>query len=337
MFRISHEGIDKKIKIDVKDKKILVLLSENSRMPISEIAEKIKLSRDTVNYRINRMKKSGIIIQCYPEIDFRKLGYDVYHVFLLLDETDQQKQKQLKDFLTNHPNILSIIEYSDRWDIELILIAKSINEFDSIVSDICAKFSDIIMEKSRLVIINTYYSVLFPYIFYEEAGKEIKKTKKIECKIDEHDLQILKILANDCRLSTYDISKQIKLSPDAIGLRIKKLVNADVIKKFSILTNLSLLGYSWYTFAIQTKMFDKANESKFKTFVEEHPQIIKAVKTLGIFDLLVYIIADEPKNFHRTIKQIKSEFSSIIKSYDTFVAYKEHAFYPLPRIITSSE
>ena len=71
MFRVSHDIIWKKPKLDVKDKKILVLLSKNSRMPISEMAKKVQLSRDTVAYRIKRMQKLNVILQFFPAIDFK--------------------------------------------------------------------------------------------------------------------------------------------------------------------------------------------------------------------------------------------------------------------------
>lgn len=335
MFRISYESLVKKAKLDVKDKKILVLLSENSRMPISEIAKKVQLSRDTVNYRIKRMQKLGIILKFFPEIDFKKLGYSLYHVFLLVDEKDKQRQKELIDALINHPNTLSVMEYSDRWDLEWNLLAKEITEFDSIVTEIFAQFSDIIMERSKLLVINTYYSILLPYHFYKEFGtKKIPdKIEQIDYRLNKNDLEIMRVLGNNSRLSTYEISKQVNLSADAIGLRIKKLIKSGIIKKLNILPNFSLLGCSWYTFALRMKTLDKADELKFKTFVEDHPNIIKAVKTLGRWDLLVYITADNPKEFHKTIKQIKNEFSKIIVNYATYVAYKEHVFNSLPKAI----
>ena len=60
MFRINQDVKQKQLKIDKKDKKILVLLSEDSRMPVSEIAKKVQLSKDTVSYRIKRMVKEVI-------------------------------------------------------------------------------------------------------------------------------------------------------------------------------------------------------------------------------------------------------------------------------------
>jgi DNA-binding Lrp family transcriptional regulator len=337
MFRISDEITRKRIKIDTKDKKILVLLSENSRTSLKEIAKKTQLARDTVGYRIKRMSGIGIIQGFYPELDFKRLGYNLYHVFLLVDETDKKKQQELIEELNNHPNTRSVIQYSDRWDIELIMLAKDVEEFDGLVTDILGKFSSIIIEKGKLAQITTYYSILFPYQFHKPMSEiKIPIKEEIDYKPDKKDLAILNVLGKDCRLSTYEIAKHVDLSPDAIGLRIKRLFKTGIIKKFTILPNLSLLNYSWHTFALQMKVFNKNNEVKFRTFIEDHPYIIKAVKTLGVWDLLLYIISDNSADYHRTIKQIKNEFADIVKNYETWVASKESVFNPMPKIISAN-
>lgn len=47
----------------------------------------------------------------------------------------------------------------------------------------------------------------------------------------------------------------------------------------------------------------------------------------------MYTISEKPKVFHSLIKEIKMTFPEIIKTYATFVAYKEHCFIPLPKIV----
>ncbi len=47
--------------VDVKDKELLALLSENSRLGISEIASRLKIGRTTVNYRMHVLHKSEFI------------------------------------------------------------------------------------------------------------------------------------------------------------------------------------------------------------------------------------------------------------------------------------
>ena len=330
MARITPEY--KQIKMDIKDKKILCLLSENSRMPLTEISKKVRLSPDTVAYRIKRMLKLGVISRLYPSIHFKKIGYQKFHVFFVLDERHKEKHKELILTLKNDPHTIMLLEYSDDWDLEWRFIAKNLEEFDTILSEISTKYSEIIIEREKFVVMDNYTSTSLPYPYYPKQATVKTKTNP-DYKADEKDFKILKALSQNSRASTYELAEKIDLSPDAIGLRIKKLHKSGIILKFSMAPNFSLLGYNWFTYAIKMKMFNKKTETKFKTFIEDNPNIIKAIKVLGTWDLLVYIIAASPEELHMTIKAIRSNFSADVGTYSTFTAYKEHVLNPLPNIV----
>ncbi len=61
--------------MDDKDKKIIELLSQNSRMPYTEIAKKLGVTETTVRKRIEELEKKGVIKKYTIEVDPEKLGY----------------------------------------------------------------------------------------------------------------------------------------------------------------------------------------------------------------------------------------------------------------------
>ncbi|MBT3298295.1 AsnC family transcriptional regulator [archaeon] len=327
------------IKLDKKDKKILTVLANNSRLQISEISKVIELSRDNVTYRIKRLEKLEAIQNYVPMINFTKLGYRIYHILFIVDEKDENKKKEFIKHLKSHKNTLELLEYSDRWDFEWKLIARSLNDFDQQVTKVMEIFSDIILEKQTLANINNYVSRMFPYKAYDKLildkkRKKIEKVKEvIKYKYDEKDLKIIKVLSNNSRVSTYQLAEKVKLSADAIRLRIKKIEDCGIIKKFTIIPNLEVLGFNSYTFTVQLSTLDTKNEKKLETFIKDHPYILKAEKVLGTWDLWFNIISSSPKEFHKTIKQIKSEFSNIVKKYDAYLLYKRHYVTAVPKII----
>lgn len=326
-----------KVKIDLRDKRILALLSEDARMPLSNIAKAVQLSRDGVSYRINRMIQLGVIKRFFPIINLKKFGYDTYHVFMLLDEMDKtQHQKLIMDMIA-HPNTKTVREYSDSWDIELVFIARSVREMDEILMDMTTKYPQLVLEREKLEIVKGYNSVHLPYLYYKNVKKSFewkdkKPIKKIE--MDEKDFQILEILCYNARRSTYEISRKVGLSPDAVSYRIKNMVGANVIRKFTILVDLSKLGFHWYTYAMQVKTFNKQYDVKMKEFVRQHPHIIRAVKTLGAWDFILHILCEDATQYHQTIKELKVTFYDIIKNYESWIAYKEYYYDVFPNIIT---
>lgn len=323
------------VKLDVKDRKIISLLSENARMPLSLVAKTIMLSRDSVSYRIKRLQENNVILRLFPLINYKHFGYNVFHIFIILDEFHVEERKSLIQELYNHPNVISLMEYNDRWDFQVSLIAKGIKDYDRIMTEITSKYKNIIVEKDILEVIKTYKMSFVPYEIKSKINTQIFEQRG-KSDFDDNDLKILNVLVEDARQSTYEIGKKVNLNPDTVGYRIKKMLESGLLMNFVSLNNFTSMGYNWYTFVIQMKTFDHKHEIKFQRFVKDNPNILRATKTLGVWDVMLYIAVDNVKHYHKIIKDLKKEFYDIIKHYESWVAYEEHIYNPIPSIIYQS-
>jgi len=70
----KSESNKNQIQLDLKDKKILKLLSINARFSLSRISKYVRLTRDAVKYRINRLEKNNVITGYLTLINLKKLG-----------------------------------------------------------------------------------------------------------------------------------------------------------------------------------------------------------------------------------------------------------------------
>src|SRR4030042_4644277 len=76
-------GTPKEIyKLDGADTKILKELSNNARINIVELAEKLKLTRDIINYRIKKLTKEKVIVQYRCYLNLHKIGINLYKIIL---------------------------------------------------------------------------------------------------------------------------------------------------------------------------------------------------------------------------------------------------------------
>lgn len=62
--------------IDEKDLKIIDMLRENARIPLTEIASRLDVSESTIRKRIKALEKNGVITQYTVVVDPSKLGYN---------------------------------------------------------------------------------------------------------------------------------------------------------------------------------------------------------------------------------------------------------------------
>ena len=63
------------MKIDDKDRLIMKLLSDDARMPVSELARRVGLSGPSTSERIRRLEDGGVISRFTVELDLAALGY----------------------------------------------------------------------------------------------------------------------------------------------------------------------------------------------------------------------------------------------------------------------
>jgi len=61
--------------IDEKDLKIIDMLRENARTPVTTIASRLGVSESTIRKRIRALEKNGVITQYTVIVDPAKLGY----------------------------------------------------------------------------------------------------------------------------------------------------------------------------------------------------------------------------------------------------------------------
>ncbi len=67
----------KNYEIDNTDLQILALLSEDAKIPFTEIAKQVYVSGGTVHVRMRKLEEMGIVQGATLKIDYSKLGYDI--------------------------------------------------------------------------------------------------------------------------------------------------------------------------------------------------------------------------------------------------------------------
>jgi len=133
---------DKKVEIDSLDKKILDLLVLNSRIRTLEIVKKLKSTVNTINSRIKKLVKKGVIQRYTINIDWPKIGYQWYKADIALK--DPKKMQQIMDYVTINPNLLARMASLGYVDLELSFCLNNANQLHQIIEDLSSKFPDTI-------------------------------------------------------------------------------------------------------------------------------------------------------------------------------------------------
>jgi DNA-binding Lrp family transcriptional regulator len=140
IYRLRHCGINQllgtgeqkifdiqecseQVAIDELDTKILRVLSTNSRLPYSSIAERCETSDKVVAYRIERLEDRGVICGYRPILDWSLLGYSHFKLFIRLDLSIKGIVEKVNDYIYSTPEVFCSLNgfgFPGELDVELV-------------------------------------------------------------------------------------------------------------------------------------------------------------------------------------------------------------------------
>ena len=91
--------------------------------------------------------------------------------------------------------------------------------------------------------------------------------------MDDKDFEILKLLDKNCRISYSKISEKIDLPLRNVSNRIDKLIEKNVIRRFTVQFNYNILGFRHYIGSINTPI--KKHLSRFFNQLQLIPEIYR--------------------------------------------------------------
>jgi Lrp/AsnC family transcriptional regulator for asnA, asnC and gidA len=152
----------KKQEIDEIDHKILKILANNSRTPVVELSEKIKISVKTCISRIKNLEKKGIIYDYRISLNLEKIGYKFFKCFISLKTAEKSKLSEFLEYCRQNKNIVHLVECIGEWELEPEFEIESYEKFQETISEIRNKFSDVIKGIETINILKEYYYTCIP-------------------------------------------------------------------------------------------------------------------------------------------------------------------------------
>ena len=149
------------------DLKLITLLSNQGRLPLIEMAQKLKMPAKAIQRKMKQFTKDGIIT-CYTmKINHKFLGYSQRKVMLNLNDISKPTLQKLITFLSYHPLTIYITIAIGQYDVEFEMMEKTHEEFHSLLKELKNKFPELI---------KNYFTVVFynePKVGQLDFGKKL--------------------------------------------------------------------------------------------------------------------------------------------------------------------
>lgn len=139
-------------------------------------------------------------------------------------------------------------------------------------------------------------------------------------KLDKVDLQILRILQENSRLTTKELAAKVSLSSTPVFERLKRLETNGYIKKYIAILDADKLNQGFMVFCkvkLQRVNYDIATE--FARIITDIPEVTECYNISGSFDYLLKIHAPDMKYYQSFILNVLGRIEYLASLESVFV------------------
>jgi DNA-binding Lrp family transcriptional regulator len=120
--------------LDDTDRELLALLRHDARLPVATLARKLKVARGTVQNRMKRLERDGVIVGYTVRVKPQAEAHRIRALMTIVVEGN--RGAEVLKALRGHPNVTGLHSTNGRWDLIAELRADSLEAFDRALGNI---------------------------------------------------------------------------------------------------------------------------------------------------------------------------------------------------------
>ena len=138
--------------------------------------------------------------------------------------------------------------------------------------------------------------------------------------LDETDLQILKTLQRNAKLTTKELADAVHLTPTPVFERQKRLEKKGYIKRYVAILDAEKLNLGLLVFCkVKLKQINHEIADAFTRRILRIPEVIECYNTSGDYDYLLKVRASDMKQYQEFVLNKLGEIESLASLESTFV------------------
>ena len=143
--------------------------------------------------------------------------------------------------------------------------------------------------------------------------------------LDSTDLDILRALQENARLTTKELAARVNLSTTPVFERLKRLERSGFIQKYVAILDAEKLHLGFVVFcSVKLKQMSRETAQAFVSVVKDIPQVAECYNISGEYDYLLKIHAPDMKYYNEFIINV---LGSILSSFVMNEIKNTHALY----------
>ncbi len=320
-----------KTNITNTEKKILSWLDHDSRTSLRKIGRGIRKSEQNVSYTVNSLTNKGIIKNFYTLMDYSRFPVLNFRVLFKINYITEKKFEEIEEYLAKDTHTMWLASCGGRYDLICTFGARNPSQFNKIIKGITAKFPRQVQNYDILTtIVSRVMERDYLHTKKEKRSVMIVGGDREPYDLQEKDIVLLSEIADTARKSSIEISRKIGCNARTVINRMKALEEMEVISGFRTFIDFSETNYSTKLLLLRYHNISVEDEGRLIKYLCSDPKVTRVTKTMGRWDLEVRIETEDEKDFRKTERKIREEFSEMIQFSETIPIYNEFkkTFFP---------
>ncbi len=311
---------------DIDALKVLLLslsaLDQGARIPVSKLARRLKLGRDIIEYRIDRLMRQGVIRRFTATINPYKLGFQIYKIYLRLDAHGSKLNSMMRS-LKSHSRLMWIGQCDGSWSLMIGLLARSAEEAYELERELLGEFNRLIVASTTSLLVKTrayQRAFLLPRAApsYFEIGGNLQQLD-----LDIYERGLIRLLAQHARSTLQSLAQALECSVDMIDTRIERLEKLGIITGYRVELDLARLGMVFVKAMLQLRQRTAEEESRLESFCARSGVVGYFIRQFGAYPIELELEVGSYDHFYKFIDDLREHFPGLIRNVDSIFLRNE--------------
>ena len=310
------------IELDTLDRRIMYELDLNARISASQLAKKLRKSKETINFRITRLLKEKYVKGFYAVLNIAKLGWFYYKLYLKFNPISPEKENEIIEYIKTQDYIAYLASMEGKYDCILLFMAKDAIGMLDFLYPFMKKYGDLIREKDLVSFIGAR-RLNERFLYAGEKRQSLDYSFELgNYETDELDERILRGLASEARIPLTGLAKRAYSNPKAVKYHMKKLEKEGIILGYASSPNFDRLGLQFIQ--INISLVDPTAKPAIIEYFDSTNKCLFVLEYLGKYDLGVELHLKNHDELNSILDSFREKFSDKYYDYDVATIPKEH-------------
>lgn len=298
-------------------RKVLYNLECDARSSQNLIARNCGISQQSVSYTVDSLQDQGKIKGFTTLVDYSKLGYSGFLCLFRLENYSRSNLKALKDIIDDTESIGWLYEVSGGFEVAALFLCQNTSQMNKRLKSVVSGGPELSKK------------VVMPAVAVHEAGKKYLNTgftdREIEHRVVGADRPLVEVsdgkekllqrLNDEPRVSMVEASEGLDVTSKTLIDWRKSMEDQKLIRGYRPVIGAKELEIESQLILFQVS--DKSREDELRNYMIRQENIVSVVKTLGSYDMIAEIQAEQPERITGVISTMRETFGDLVEDHRT--------------------